>query len=144
MARFGSALHYTISQCANSGFHLHLVSPPTIGHDELRLREAKYVANKRHHQSGLGDGLFTESAGGDSFLTQSFAAQSKDGYPTPSAGGFLTQSIGDAVFPTRSEAVISATATSVEFPSFTGAAPRIKPSAVASIAIIIAGYYLAS
>ncbi|KAH8667429.1 hypothetical protein BGZ60DRAFT_564639 [Tricladium varicosporioides] len=75
--KFEPALHFVISQCIDTGARLIFGIPPTRNHDQLRKREAEYLAGKRQIASGSGGFYPTESAGGG-FPTQSvyYATQS--------------------------------------------------------------------
>lgn len=90
---FGSALHFAISQCVDTGSPLVFGVPPIPNHNSLRKRkEAEYLAEKKQKrfESGVsGVALATESA--------VFPVESV-GFPVESAG-FPMQS---ANFPTRS------------------------------------------
>jgi hypothetical protein len=122
-SRFGTALHYTISQCARSGINLYLVSPPSLGHDELKRRELNYVQNKKDKIQGSGSDI---------------------GFPTRSAGngGFPIQSAGGFLLPTMTASPSAAT-TSPGFVSFTGSGAETDVSTTVPVLGILVAIYLA-
>lgn len=88
-AHFGSALHYTITQCIpfNAGKQKEFIfSVPPSHRDDLRRREAEVAAGSKIGGSGSAYEYATESV-------NSSPTQDAKNYPTQSANSYPTQSV---------------------------------------------------
>jgi hypothetical protein len=152
-AHFGSALHYTLSQCSRIGGETVLLLPPISNHDSLRRREAEYLAGDKLYGSGSAVGYPTQSV--------SLRTQSANNYPTQSVGGRYSlsatpSSLLPPYFPLNTAALpatTSATPTESTYTAaaasatagpelYTGVALRLVSSTLLPVFVIIAAFYL--
>lgn len=97
-AHFGSALHYTITQCNpfNAGKHNEFIfAVPPSHRDDLRRREAAIAAGSKIDGSGAAYEYPTESV--NSSPTQdakSYPTQSVNSYPTQSVNYYRRSAVG--------------------------------------------------
>lgn len=92
---FGSALHFTISQCTGLGNQIVPEMPPIPNHDLLRRQEVQYLAGGDIDGSGSAMGLPTLSMGfpyeSTTYATQSAGGPYSPDPPSPTAPHFPLQ-----------------------------------------------------
>jgi hypothetical protein len=119
-SHFGSALHFTISQCAGIGGHIVPAMPLIPDHDSLRRREAQYLARAELYGSGSAmlpaqssDFLFESAI----YATQSVAGPYAPDAPLQTAPHFPLQTGTAPAPPSKTEIPVLFTGKATEFGS---------------------------